>query len=77
MGKIRKQKRDAELPHRKRFYRLPYLTQLLDVSGSSIWAWSKAGTLPKPIKLSANVTAWDADEIDQWCADRIAANKGA
>ena len=77
MGRTIGKKREVTSPHRKRFYRLPYLTQLLDVSGSSIWAWSKAGTLPKPIKLSANVTAWDADEIDQWCVDRIAANKGA
>jgi prophage regulatory protein len=77
MGRIRKKNRSAKSPCCKRFYRLAYLKQLLDVSGSSIWAWSKAGTLPKPIKLSANVTAWDADEIDQWCADRIAANRGA
>jgi prophage regulatory protein len=74
MGKINEAK---VTPHRRRFYRLDYLTQLLDVSASSIWAWSKAGTFPKSLKLSANVTAWDADEIDQWCADRIAARKGA
>lgn len=74
MGKARKKN---ATPYRRRFHRLAHLTQLLNVSGSSIWAWSKAGTFPKPIKLSANVTVWDADEVDKWCADRIAANKGA
>lgn len=74
MRKIRKKN---SRPNHRRFYRLAYLKQLLDVSGSSLWAWSKAGTFPKPIKLSANVTAWDADSVDQWCLDRIAGSKGA
>ena len=54
------------------FYRLPQLKARLNVSGSSIWAWVRAGKFPKPIKLSENTTAWDAASVDQWCADRIA-----
>ena len=58
-----------------KFYRIPYLTKSLGVSGSSIWAWVKAGTFPKPIKLSANCTAWNAAEVELWAAERIASSK--
>jgi len=59
-------------PNFTQFYRLPQLKARLNVSGSSIWAWVKAGKFPKPIKLSKNTTAWDAASVDRWCADRIA-----
>ena len=58
-----------------KFYRLSHLTKSLDVSGSSIWAWVKAGTFPNPIKLSANCTAWNAADVEQWAAGRISASK--
>ena len=59
----------------QQFYRLPHLKQRLGVSGSSIWAWVKAGTFPKPIKLSANTTAWEAQAVERWAADRIAESR--
>ncbi len=62
-------------PHTPQFYRLHILKKRLGVSGSSIWAWAKAGKFPKPIKLSENCTAWDAADVEQWAADRIAASK--
>lgn len=60
-----------------RFYRLPHLKQYLGVSGSSIWAWVKKGTFPKPIKLSENCTAWNAADVERWSAERIAASQPA
>ena len=57
------------------FYRLPQLIQRLGVSGSSIWAWVKAGKFPKPIKLSENITAWNAADVAAWAESRIAASK--
>lgn len=63
----------APLP--TQFYRLPQLKAKLKVSGSSIWAWVKAGKFPKPIKLSENCTAWNAADIEAWAADRIAASQ--
>jgi len=62
-------------PHPAQFYRLPHLKQRLGVSGSSIWLWVKKGTFPKPIKLSENVTAWRAVDVERWSADRIAASQ--
>lgn len=63
------------VPLPAQFHRLPQLKAKLKVSGSSIWAWVKAGKFPKPIKLSENYTAWNAADIEAWAADRIAASQ--
>lgn len=63
-------------PQLSQFYRLPQLKARLNVSGSSIWAWVKAGKFPKPIKLSENCTAWDAADVELWASERIAASRG-
>jgi len=63
-------------PHPAQFYRLPQLKANLKVSGSSIWAWVKAGKFPAPIKLSENCTAWIAADVERWAAERIAESKG-
>ncbi|OGS93308.1 MAG: AlpA family transcriptional regulator [Gallionellales bacterium GWA2_59_43] len=62
-------------PHPAQFYRLPQLKAKLEVSGSSIWAWVKAGKFPKPIKLSENCTAWNAADVEAWAQSRIAASQ--
>jgi prophage regulatory protein len=59
----------------QQFYRLHHLKQRLGVSGSSIWAWVKNGTFPKPVRLSANCTAWCAADIEAWEQERIAESK--
>ena len=40
------------------------LAQRYSVSRITIWRWSKAGQIPKPRKLGANTTRWNADEMD-------------
>ncbi|WP_239237245.1 helix-turn-helix transcriptional regulator [Candidatus Nitrotoga sp. BS] len=56
----------------KLFLRLTDVTQIIGVSGSSIWAWTKAGRFPKPHKISGNVTAWASADVERWAAERIA-----
>lgn len=55
------------------------LTQCREIAGgvapSTIWGWVKNGTFPKPIKLSANCTAWDAAQVESWAQGRIAASR--
>ena len=63
--------------HPAQFYRLPHLKQRLGVSGSTIWNWIKQGKFPRGHKLSENVTAWDAESIERWAQDHIAASKKA
>ena len=59
----------------QQFIRLRDLTKRIGVSGSSVWAWVKNGTFPKPIKLSANTTAWNAADVEAWAQTRIAASQ--
>jgi len=55
------------------------LTQCREIAGgvapSTIWGWVKNGTFPKPIKLSANCTAWDAAQVEAWAQARIAVSR--
>ncbi|HWW06172.1 helix-turn-helix transcriptional regulator [Collimonas sp.] len=61
------------MPH---YYRISDLASTpkkrgkLPVSAATIWRWCKAGTFPAPFKLSANVTVWNSEEIDQFLAQR-------
>lgn len=50
-----------------RRFRMP---ELLGVSMPTIDRWVKNGTLPRPVKLTNNVTAFDAVEINIWLAER-------
>lgn len=36
---------------------------LLPISRSSLWAGVRSGKFPKPLKISANTTAWRAHDI--------------
>jgi len=66
-------KTEQEILNPTQFYRLPHLKAKLSVSGSSIWAWVRAGKFPQPIKLSENTTVWNAADIEAWVQSRIAA----
>lgn len=60
------------------FYRLPRVREICGgVAPSTIWAWVKSGQFPKPIKLSANTTAWPAADVDAWAQARIAESRKA
>jgi predicted DNA-binding transcriptional regulator AlpA len=43
---------------------------LLGIHPITVWKWAKAGRMPSPVKLSANVTVWRRQEIEAWIADR-------
>ena len=58
------------------FLRLPQVREIAGgVAPSTIWGWVKSGAFPKPIKLSANCTAWDAAQVEAWAQARIAASR--
>jgi prophage regulatory protein len=59
-----------------KFYRLSQLKQQLSVSRSSIWAWVKEGSFPKPIKLGKNCTAWNAEDVHAWVEKRTLLSSG-
>jgi prophage regulatory protein len=39
---------------------------ILPVSSATLWRMVKDGRFPKPVKLSAGVTAWRAADVQQW-----------
>lgn len=45
---------------------------LVPVSAKTIWCWVREGKFPKPIRLSANVTVWKAEDIHQWISNKEA-----
>jgi len=60
------------------FYRLNRVREICGgIAPSTVWAWVKAGTFPKPIKLSANTTAWNAADVDAWAQARISDSRKA
>ena len=37
---------------------------LIPASPATIWRWAKAGKFPKPFKIGAATTVWDAAQVD-------------
>ena len=51
----------------------PNATAPLPFSAATLWRMAKAGTFPKPIKLSERVTAWKVSDVRAWMAAQAAA----
>jgi|OM-RGC.v1.034557421 prophage regulatory protein len=43
----------------------------LPLSPNSVWRLAREGKFPKPIKLSAAVTAWRIEDVEAWEKSRI------
>jgi predicted DNA-binding transcriptional regulator AlpA len=48
----------------------------LPLSANSIWRLVREGNFPKPVKLSAGVTAWRLDDIVAWETQRTKVSYG-
>lgn len=55
--------------------RLPEVLERTALSKSTVYALAQAGDFPAWIKVSANVSAWVAHEVDAWIANRIATQR--
>ena len=55
------------------FLRMKSLTEKTGLSRSSIYAMVARGEFPQPIRLGARASAWNADEVEKWQAERLAA----
>lgn len=54
--------------------RLPQVAEKLGVSKSTVWLYSRNGTLPKPTKLSPRVTVWKESDVQALINKMGAAN---
>lgn len=43
---------------------------IVPVARSTFWRMVRQGQFPRPVKLSAGVTAWSAKEVRDWIATR-------
>lgn len=50
-----------------RYVRPKDLANHLSVSISTIWRYAKRPDFPMPVKLSEKVTAFNVDEVNEWC----------
>ena len=51
----------------------PHGTAPLPFSSATLWRMARAGTFPKPHKLSQRVTAWRVGDVRAWMASQAAA----
>jgi len=52
------------------FLRQRQVLAFVPISKSTLWRQVRARSFPKPVKLSARVTAWRAEDVRQWIADQ-------
>lgn len=48
------------------FIRLPHVLQIASFSRATLWRRCSAGTFPKPVRLSANISAWRVEDVRAW-----------
>ena len=48
------------------YIRLAVLITFIPLSASTIWRKTRAGTFPKPYKLTENTTAWKVEDVMAW-----------
>lgn len=65
--------REAQLV---RSCRRPGAATLLPFSPPTLWRKVKAGTFPKPTKLSERVTAWKVGDVRAWLSAQVLASGG-
>lgn len=42
------------------------LLAVLPISSATLWRWVSRGQFPRPVKLSARVTAWPIEAVQAW-----------
>jgi prophage regulatory protein len=57
----------------KALLRLPQVRQHVGLSRSELYRLIKLGRFPRPVPLGERARAWDADEVERWIGERIAA----
>lgn len=53
------------------FLRQPQVLAFVPISKSTLWRRIQARTFPEPLKLSARITVWRAEDIRRWIAQQV------
>jgi prophage regulatory protein len=62
---MQKQHFQADLP-RIGYAREPQILRVIPWGRSTLWNKAKTGEFPKPVKLSARITAWRCEDVWRW-----------
>lgn len=57
-------------------HRRPDVPAPLPFSGPTLWRKVKAGSFPKPVKLSERVTAWNVGAVRAWIESKASMAEG-
>ena len=52
------------------FLRQRQVLAFVPISKSTLWRQVRARSFPSPVKLSAGVTAWRAEDVRRWIAEQ-------
>lgn len=56
----------GELPATGYVRQSQLIPHVVPFSSATLWRMVKAGTFPRPVKLSVKITAWDAAQVRAW-----------
>ena len=56
--------------------RASQLLPFLPFGSSTLWAWSRDGRFPSPIRLSNTMTAWRNADVIEWLNNQTISNDG-
>ena len=68
MQNDKQERAQAALPETGFVRQAQLLDGMIPFSASTLWRKVRAKTFPAPVKLSAGVTAWKAEEVREWIA---------
>lgn len=51
--------------------RLPKVQQITGAKRSTIYAWVKDGTFPRPVRIGKRSVGWLEHEVQEWVSNRI------
>lgn len=52
------------------FLRQPQVLVFVPISKSTLWRRIQARSFPEPVKLSARVTVWRAEDVRRWISEQ-------
>ncbi len=53
-----------------RYIREKDLLRVIPISKSTLWRKVSSGGFPKPIKLSAKITVWKTEDVEDWFSEQ-------
>ena len=59
-------------PTATQYVRLDALLSMVPMSPSTVWRKVRDRSFPRPVKLSARITAWNREAVEAWIAEREA-----